>query len=122
MRGFVAACLVWLAMLSPALARNCVVPSIQTLDNQTVSGAIYVVSGKSCSIILARSPGPIQSVQLITPPASGKVSISGGRVIYTARPGFVGDDRFVYARRGLNPVNRPISRTVDVAVKVTSSL
>src|SRR4051812_15837136 len=41
-------CLV-LSVSGPASAGSCVVPYIRTLDNQTVNGTMYVVSGKHCS-------------------------------------------------------------------------
>jgi hypothetical protein len=116
------ACLSLLVMSSSALASSCIVPFIKTLDNQTVFGTMYAVSGKSCGIVLIRSPGPIHGAGLVTRPSNGRVSIGGGRVAYTSRPGYVGDDRFVYARQGFDALNRPVTRTVDVTVKVTSRL
>jgi hypothetical protein len=109
-------------MTSPASARSCIVPLIKTLDNQTVSGTMYAESGKRCSIALVSSRGPMSSVRVVTPPSTGSVSISGGRVVYVSRSGYVGDDRFVYARQGLDTINRPVTRTVDVSVKVSSRL
>ena len=42
--------------------------------------------------------------------------------VYLSRPGYVGDDRFVYVRQGQDAINRPITRTVDVSVKISSRL
>ncbi|MBR0776944.1 hypothetical protein JQ625_19075 [Bradyrhizobium diazoefficiens] len=109
-------------MAGPAMAGSCIVPFIKTLDNQTVSGTMYAASGKRCSITVMRTPGPVFSARVVTQPSNGSVSINGNRVIYLSRPGYVGDDRFVYARQGLDAVNRPITRTVDVSVKVSSRL
>jgi hypothetical protein len=109
-------------MAGPAVAGSCIVPFIKTLDNQTVFGTMYAASGKSCSITVVRSPGPIFSASVVKQPSNGSVSINGGRVVYLSRPGYVGDDRFVYARQGLDAMNRPIKRTVDVSVKVSSRL
>jgi hypothetical protein len=83
---------------------------------------MYAVSGKHCSIGLARSSGPIHSVKLVSRPSNGSVSIDGGRVVYVSSAGYVGDDHFTYARQGLNALNRPITRTVVVNVKVSARL
>ena len=115
-------CLWLLALSGPALAGTCVVPYIPTLDNQTVVGTMYAVSGKRCSIVSLRSPGPVHSAHLVARPSNGSVSINGGSVVYVSRPGFVGEDRFSYARKGLNALNQPVTRTVDVNVKVSARL
>jgi hypothetical protein len=115
-------CCVWLlAIADPALASSgCVVPFIRTLDNQTVQGTMYAASGRRCSITLLRSHGPITATRLVAPASNGSVSVSGNRVVYVSRPGYSGDDRFVYVRQGMDSVNRPISRTVEVSVKVAA--
>jgi len=109
-------------MAGPAVAASCVVPFIKTLDNQTVSGTMYAASGKRCSITVVRTPGPIFSARVVTQPSNGSVSVNGNRVVYLSRPGYVGDDRFVYVRQGQDAINRPITRTVDVSVKISSRL
>ena len=115
-------CLLLSVLSGPALAASCVVPFIRTLDNQTVTGTMYVVSGKRCSIILQRSAGPILGVKLVSGARNGSVSINGGHVVYVSSAGFVGDDHFTYARHGMNALNQPITRTVDVNVKVSTQL
>lgn len=37
---------------------------------------------------------------------------------YTASAGFVGEDSFTYARKGLDPRNSPVAMIVRVAVRV----
>ena len=110
-----------LAAPDAALASSCVVPFIRTLDNQTVQGTMYTASGRRCSITLLRSRGPIYTARLVAPPNNGSVSISGNRVIYVSRSGYAGGDHFVYARYGMDSLNRPISRTVEVNVKVAAA-
>jgi hypothetical protein len=127
-KSIVAVCIAALAggllavTVSPAEARNCIVPNIRTLNNQTVSGTMYAVSGKRCSIVVTRSAGPVFSSRLVSPPRNGSVSVQGMRVVYTSRPGFVGEDRFVYARQGMDALNQSITRTVEVNVKVSDRL
>ena len=109
----------WLLVLSgPALAAPCIVPFIRTLDNQTVQGNMYATSGKRCSIILLRSPGPIHSTRLVGQASHGHVSVEGNRVVYVSSPGYTGEDRFAYAKEGFDRLNTPITRTVEVTVRV----
>jgi hypothetical protein len=107
-------------LLSAPAALACRVPSIRTLDNQTVTGTMFAASGRRCSIIVRNSRGPIFSAALVSSPRNGTVAVAGGRVTYTSRAGFVGDDEFTYARRGLNSRNEPIVKTVNVTVKVAA--
>ena len=118
--GLLCVCLSFVS--GPAFAMDCWVPDIRTLDNQTVQGNMFVVSGKRCSIVMLRSPGPIQGVSLVAPPSHGNVLVQGGRLIYTPRSGYLGEDRFVYAREGKDLENRPIKRTVEISVQVKEHL
>ena len=114
---------VWLSVgCGSALAADCWVPDIRTLDNQTVQGNMFVVSGKRCSIVMIRSPGPIQSLSLVASPSHGNVLVQGGRLIYTPRSGYLGEDHFTYAREGKDLENRPIKRTVEISVQVKERL
>jgi hypothetical protein len=115
-------CLLLSVLSGPALAGSCVVPFIRALDNQTVTGTMYVVSGKQCSLANLGSAGPMHSVKVVSRPSNGSVSINGDRVVYVSSAGYVGDDHFTYARQGLNALNRPITRTVVVNVKVSTQL
>ena len=111
-------CFWLLAISGPALASPCVVPFIRTLDNQTVQGNMYASSGKRCSIILVRSRGPILSTRLVAQASHGNVSVQGNRVVYVSSPGYAGEDHFAYAKQGFDALNRPITRTVEVTVRV----
>jgi hypothetical protein len=112
-------CLWLLAISGPALASSrCIVPFIHTLDNQTVQGIMYAASGKRCGIIVIRSGGPIHAARLVAQAGHGNVSVEGNRIVYVSRPGYTGDDHFVYVREGFDTINRPISRTVEVSVRV----
>jgi hypothetical protein len=111
-------CLFLSAFSETALARTCYFPSIRTLDNQTVNGTMWAFSGKRCSVSLGRSRGPIFSTRLIERPNHGSASVKGNRVIYLSRPGYVGEDRLVYARYGMDMINQPVTRTIILTVKV----
>jgi len=115
-------CVLLAALGSQALAGNCRVPFIRTLANQTVQGTMFVVSGKPCSIILTRSKGPTFSTKVVSSPSNGSVKVSGNRIVYVSRAGFVGDDHLSYAREGQDMLNHPITRTVDLTVRVSEHL
>ena len=104
--------------LSAPEAFACRVPRIKTIEGQTVTGYMFATSGRRCGIKVRNSRGPTESTSLVSNARNGTVVVSGGRVGYTSKPGFVGDDSFTYARRGLNRQNEPIVRTVNVLVKV----
>jgi len=106
--------------LSASAASACRVAPIRTLDNQTVTGYMFATTGRRCGIIITYTHGPIFSTSLVSNAKNGTVMVSGGRISYTSRPGFVGDDEFTYARRGMNNQNQPIVRTINVAVKVAA--
>ncbi len=114
--------MVALVLSTQASAGTCSVPFIRTLNNQTVEGTMFAVTGKRCSIILTRSMGPTFGTRLVSPPSNGAVSISGNRIVYVSRPGFVGEDHLVYAREGQDMLNHPVTRTVNLTVKVAGRL
>jgi len=99
-------------------AENCSVPTINTLNNQTVDGIMTVKSGKRCSIRLTRSAGPTYSAEIVQRPAHGTASTSGNHVRYVSNTGFTGQDSFTYARKGFDTRNNPVVRTVRIAVTV----
>ena len=112
-------CCFWLLAISaPALARTCIVPNFKVLHNQTSIATMYATSGKPCSVILISSPGPMLSARIIAQPSNGRASIQGPRIVYISRPGYVGDDRFTYARSGMNARSELVTGTVEMNVKV----
>jgi hypothetical protein len=114
---------IWLSIVcSPAFAATCWLPPMRPLPDQTIQRDMLVVSGKRCSLVVILSPGPMPSVRLIAPPRSGRVSIRGGRITYAARPGYVGDDHFIFAREGINAMYRRVTWTVEMNVLVKKRL
>jgi hypothetical protein len=109
---------VWLSIVcSPAWSASCVVPRIEVLANQTVQRDIFAVSGQPCNLAVAWG-----RARLIAPPRSGRVSIRGSRVTYVSRPGYVGDDHFIFAREGTDSVDRPAATwTVETNVHVSAT-
>src|SRR5512146_2925033 len=98
-----------------AAAGDCSVPSIRTLDNQTVDGTMTVKSGKRCFIWLRYSHGPIFTAHIVTRPSHGSLSIdANNRIVYQPARNYTGSDSFTYARKGQDTRNNPITRTVRV--------
>jgi hypothetical protein len=94
-------------------------PFVRWVNNQTVDNYMTVRSGKTCSLIF-RSGGPTYQTVILARPSHGIVSVGNvGRVIYRARPGYVGFDTFTYARRGLDSRNNQKNATIRIAVTVT---
>ncbi len=109
--------LAWIAEASAL----CSVPRFNFLANQTVDAYMTVSSGDRCSIRMAISSGPNHSTEIVQRPSNGTVATEAPhRVIYRSRPGYVGNDIFVFAWRGLSNINAPVVRTVRVNVRVTA--
>ena len=107
---------------SPAFAAGpCWLPPMPVLPNQTTQRQMLVVSGKPCSLVVYSSPGPVNTAHLIAPPSRGHVSIRGARVTYVSRPGYMGDDHFIFSREGLWMNQRTIW-TVEMNVHVRDRL
>jgi hypothetical protein len=108
------------AWAAEASAR-CSVPTFGTLGNQTVDGYMTVSSGDRCTIRLRASSGPTHTAEIVQRPSNGTVVIEPPhRIVYRSRPGYVGNDSFTYARRGLDTRNNPSVRTVRISVRVTA--
>ena len=118
--GVLCACLT--IFCSPAVAAPpCWLPPKPVLPNQTTQRDMLVVSGKPCGLVVNSSPGPVNTAHLIAPPSSGHVSIQGARVTYVSRPGYVGEDHFIFSREGTWRNQRTIW-TVDMSVHVKDRL
>jgi hypothetical protein len=115
---------IWLMVLctSPAFATNCWAPTARILANETVQRTMQVVSGRRCSLVVLRTLGPIYGARLTVPPTTGRVSIQDGRVTYFSRQGYLGEDRFVFAREGKDRFNQPATWTIEVNVQVKERL
>ena len=106
--------------LDAALA--CSVPFIRTFANQTVDGVMTARSGKPCTIRFGRSSGPMYVAEIVQRPSNGTARVGAlDSIVYTSKPGFVGSDAFVYARRGRTTGNDPATRTVRVSLRVVPS-
>jgi hypothetical protein len=102
-------------------APSCQIPPFKMIQDVTVTGAMYVTSGKGCGVAVANSAGGVQSHEITRNPSNGKVEIDGFIVRYTSRSGFVGKDSFSFIRHVLDHrTNRPMALPVDMDVTVTA--
>jgi hypothetical protein len=115
-------CALLAAVGSQALAANCAGTRVNTLANQTVQGDMFAVSGKPCGRVLLGSRGPTTGVRVLQQPSHGSATVRGLRVVYVSRPGYVGDDRFVFAWEGKDTLNQPRTNTVEMHVRVSKHL
>ncbi|MGJ4949436.1 Ig-like domain-containing protein [Bradyrhizobium sp. HKCCYLS20291] len=122
MKLAVLSCVLTVALSAGARAADCVVPSIRTLENQTVQGHMYAKTGRRCSIMVLGSRGPMVSVRLLSSPSHGAATVQGQHVVYRSSPGFVGEDHFAYVRHGADALNRPVTKGVEVTVHVSEQL
>lgn len=115
-----AACLILIALTADASAR-CSVPRFFVPENQTADAYMTVSSGDRCSIRLRLSSGPTHGVVIVQRPTHGSVATQAPNgVVYRSRSGYVGNDEFTYAWRGLGTNNNQATRTVRVKVTVTA--
>ncbi|BAM93019.1 exported hypothetical protein [Bradyrhizobium oligotrophicum S58] len=115
-------CVLTVAFSAAASAEDCVVPSIRTLENQTVQGHMYAKTGKRCSISVLGSRGPMSGARLLSSAVHGTVAVQGQHIVYRSSPGFVGEDHFSYERHGADALNRPVTKGVEVTVHVSQQL
>ncbi|MGI5488197.1 Ig-like domain-containing protein [Microtetraspora malaysiensis] len=84
------------------LGNNTPAPPIQIVSGQSISPTratddTATTQGKAVSIpVLANDTATAPVISSVTAPGRGTATISGGNVIYTPGPGFVGADTFTY--------------------------
>ena len=84
-------------------------------SSEGTTAIMVVKSGVWCGTRFRGSLGPTYGVKFLQRPAHGTVRVDSRQgVYYRARPGYVGSDRFVYARYGLDAQGNP--RTAVPAV------
>jgi hypothetical protein len=115
-------CVLLSLVCSPALATTCWVPKTPVSTGNNYQRNMFVVSGKWCGLVLLNTPGPMRGVRLIAPPTSGRVVISGQRITYVSRRGYLGHDHFVFVREGMDSGNRSVTWTIDMSVEVKERL
>ena len=95
-------------LTSHAQAQTCHVPFFRALDNQTFDGHMTVKTGSRCSIVRQNSSAAITSTRIISRPAYGAAATRGAHIIYNARRGYVGPDRFAFKGSGQDRYGRPV--------------
>ncbi|WP_433186511.1 Ig-like domain-containing protein [Actinoallomurus sp. CA-150999] len=84
------------------LGNNTPAPPIQIVNGQSISPTnaaddTATTQGKPVSVpVLANDTATAPTITSVTQPKGGTATISGGNVIYTPAPGFVGADTFTY--------------------------
>jgi hypothetical protein len=112
-------CFLWLGFGADAALAACAGGHTRILANQSVNRLMTVRGGMSCVIKLSGSRGPTFGAEIVERPKYGTLVVHAPhRVVYTARAGYVGEDSFTYARKGLSPQNVPVTFSVRVAVRV----
>ncbi|MEV0400363.1 Ig-like domain-containing protein [Actinoallomurus sp. NPDC050550] len=84
------------------LGNNTPAPPIQIVNGQSISPTnaaddTATTQGKPVSVpVLANDTATAPTITSVTQPKAGTATISGGNVVYTPAPGFVGADTFTY--------------------------
>jgi len=92
---------------------------LRLVDGVTVDRHIQLAPGEKCSFNLSNSAGPMGSLVITQRPAHGTASVIGPhRLSYVAARGYLGEDSFVYERRGLDTRNMPVAFPVRVLAKI----
>jgi hypothetical protein len=100
-------------------ALACSVPWFRTGAGMTSNGYMTTRSGKPCAVHF-RSAGPTFGVKIAQQPSHGTLRVGNiGRVIYTSKAGYVGQDSFTYVRSGETRTGRPSERISQITVTVT---
>lgn len=111
----------FVALLIPVsadAASTCWTPRFVSLVGQTVTAQMTAKSGRSCSIGLASSEGPVKSTRISARPSHGSAVANETRVSYTSKPGYAGEDSFTYSRELTDRYGKQGTKTVVVNVTV----
>jgi Bacterial Ig domain len=118
MKVFGLASIALLAMGAEASAR-CSVPRAHLLHGQTIDRPMTASAGQPCGIRLRSSAGPTFGADIVERPKHGTAVVQGPhRIVYTAQAGYLGEDSFTYARKGVDTRNASVTMTARVAVRV----
>ena len=91
---------------------------LRILDNQTGDRTMTVRAGKQCSVRLFRSAGPLFGAEIVARPRHGRAFVEPPhRIVYAARGNFT-TGQLHLRTQGLDPLNKPVTYTVRVAVTV----
>lgn len=94
---------------------NCAVPPDANDDEACVGCANSVTIDVLANDLGNGSPLNTTSLTITTPPSNGVAAVSAGQIVYTANPGFSGDDTFEYTvANGFGITSPPATVTVEV--------
>lgn len=116
--GLAFAALLLSCVSAEAQVKSCDYPRFRTAVGQTTDLAMTVRAGKPCRITLGGSLSPISEARILKAASVGKSSAQGTSVVYLAKAGFSGGDRFTWAWAGQDRWGKDQLWSVDVAVNV----
>jgi Bacterial Ig domain len=108
----------FLSVGKPAYAIECIVIGPRYgLTSDMVNWSVKIRSGQSCTRSLRFDNVAIESLELVSPPQTGKVTLQGPSFTYSARSEYKGEDSFTVAVSGT--INRSRgSSTIRIIVSV----
>jgi hypothetical protein len=112
-----AGALALLAISSQAEAGTCQVDPLPLARKIDAESRMVVSSGTACGMSITL-PGAINNIKIMQKPKSGIAGIRGSTVFYVAKPGFKGQDEFVYIYEGAEAYGGEINITIRQKVDV----
>ena len=109
----------WVVDMPIASAQACVVVNSPRylLNSDQVDWSMRITTGGSCVHGLRFGTVVLQTVALVVPPQSGKVTLAGPGFRYTANPNFHGEDSFTIEVAGVaNKIHGKSSVHVSVSI------
>lgn len=98
---FLVSAIAFLLMGKPAYAIECIVVGPRYgLASDTVDWSVKIRRGQSCTRSLRFDNVTIKSIELVSPPQTGKVALQGPSFTYSASPESSGEDSFTIAVSG----------------------
>jgi hypothetical protein len=116
------ACLALLLSINSASAFSCIINNAPAykLTSDTVLWSMAIRGGDSCIRGVRTAFAILDSVELIAPPQSGRVTMEGPGFVYTAQASYTGTDTFTILVSG--KMNRMAgSSTINVVVSVNNA-
>jgi hypothetical protein len=109
--------LVLVSLGGPAAAATCHVSPVPLAGQADVESHMSVSAGTACGMNISL-PGAITDIRILQTPKSGAAGIRGSAVVYAPKPGFQGQDEFVYSYEGTEAYGGAINITIHQKVDV----
>jgi len=107
------------SLLSCASAQACTF-RFSFVFGQVTNGTLTAASGESCAVTEDRTGGKtvIKSVKVTSPPKNGSASPGPIGVTYRSKPGFKGNDSFIFTIFGDGNAGTNVTATIQITATI----